>query len=151
MTNRVILSDNGLRISRPGIDVLSAAIADLQFRAEDGSMPVVLKTIVGLNSSLSAVTTIWYGQSFPQVPMSILFWSPGYPSPGTDRFQIGAMGNTSSSTWPVGYSSSNGDTTFFYYEKYNDRITLHSERNFSSGDSPPGLGGCISAVIYDMR
>lgn len=151
MTNRVILSDTGLRISRPGIDVLTASIADLQFRAEDGSMPVVLKTIVGLNASLGAVTSIWYGQTFSQVPMSILFWSPGYPSPGTDRFQLGAMGNTSASTWPVGYSSSNGDTTYFFWEKYQDKIDLHSERNFSSGASAPALGGCISAVIYDMR
>lgn len=151
MAGRVLIDDTGLRIARAGVDVEAAGLADLHFRADDGSAPVILKSTVALNATLNVVTTIWYGQTLPQVPMSVLFWSPGTPGAATTQFMLSAMGNMDTFVWPVGYAPSSGDTSFFFIRKFVDRIEMHSERNFSSGAEAPGLGGCVSAVIYDMR
>lgn len=71
MANRVVLDENGLRISRPGIDVLAASPATLMFRSDATLMPVFTTgSIVGSYSEVGGNGAQYlYGKTFTIAPL----------------------------------------------------------------------------------
>lgn len=67
MANRVLLDPNGMKVSRPGVDVLTAGDADLLFSSDFSQTPVHMKGIVTFSSS--SIRTLNFGRTFLNMPM----------------------------------------------------------------------------------
>ena len=79
MVNRVLLDQNGLFVSKPGVDVLSAQPKDLQFSSDYGTLNVLKRGVLNL----------------PATP-------EGYPVPGNGAQQVTVnFGKTFSARPPV--------------------------------------------------
>jgi hypothetical protein len=78
LANRVLLDQNGLAISRPGVDVLIASPANLMFRSDSTNVPRwIAGSIFGVatvNFNSGAIYS--YGRTFSTVP--IVTWSRHY-------------------------------------------------------------------------
>lgn len=73
MANRVLLQPTGMKVSRPGVDVLTAGDADLLFSSDASQTPVHMKGTVTFSSS--SIQSVNYGKTFSNMPM-IMFLVP---------------------------------------------------------------------------
>jgi hypothetical protein len=146
MTNRVILDSSGLRVSRAGVDVLTAALADIVFRADDKSMPIITRVTAAMPSSWGTVVSLAYGKTFSYIPHSSLLHTPSAISSATyysiicdavdcDGFIEGV---------PAGV---NGDIPFLYWKRYYNRVDIW--QTHASGGGANLLGGYVTMVLYD--
>lgn len=71
MANRVVLSSTGLKVSKPGFNVLTAGDKDLTFNSDWGSFPTFAK--MNINITAGVLHTVNYGKTFANNP--ILVWS----------------------------------------------------------------------------
>lgn len=80
MSNRVLLNSSGLKVSKPGVDVLTAGSTGLQFSSDWSGMPIAERGTVTLNwttlSSTEATSarTITLAKTYSSVPYTLFFW-----------------------------------------------------------------------------
>ena len=121
MANRVLLQPTGMKVSRPGVDVLTAGDADLLFSSDASQTPVHMKGTVTFSSS--SIQSVNYGKTFANMPM-IMFLVPlgdGYTqSIYINDFIIAASPSNAAAWVRVGstnfsyYGPSAGGTVFRY-------------------------------------
>lgn len=124
MANRVLLDENGLKISRPGIDVLTASPANLLFRSDATNVPRWDQGSLAGSASVhwDNGAIYYYGRTFATIP--IVTWSRQYQGEvingtGTCINQGGLAGFTNSA-WIVKpernrlfFNSPNNTTLYF--------------------------------------
>jgi hypothetical protein len=149
MTNRVLLDNTGLKVSKPGVDVLTAALSDLVFRSDDGGMPVFLKPTILLPTAYGTIGTLSYGKTFSYTPHSMLLHTYDDPSVATYATVVSDITPWGGYIEGLTGVNSDGDFQFLRWDKYVDRIEVYQYRNKSSGNAATLLAGYLTAVIFD--
>lgn len=67
MANRILLDENGLKISKPGVNVLTAGLAGLQFTSVGTHVPRF--TTGTLTRAQGGDATFNFGKTFPSAPI----------------------------------------------------------------------------------
>lgn len=145
----MILGNEGLKISEPGVDVLTATLAELRFDASDRSVPLLIRGTVQLPTAHYVVGTIPYGRTFDRTPPSTLLWSPGHPSTAGNFTILSAVGT--STMWVSGLTGfgSKGDNQYLYWRRFADRVEVLQGKGTSAGTPAPLLTGWITALVFD--
>lgn len=85
MTNRVLLNDSGLKISKPGIDVLSASHNDLQFDSTKSQIGYKQSGTFTTDLSTSFDRLVTFSPAFDEIPIVCFYhvmsgerWLLGY-------------------------------------------------------------------------
>lgn len=150
MTNRILLNTSGLKISKPGVDVLTTNNANLYFDSNGNSYPILIKSSVALSTSYNTTVTLYYGKTFTSVPYSSIWHSTDDPTTATSFRCVSSFSNLTSYVKPLSYDAAHTDWTIFFAYRYTDRIEFISRRNHSSGSSSSyPLSGYCTAVVYD--
>lgn len=68
MANRILLDENGLKISKPGVDVLTAGLAGLQFTSVGTHVPRFTTGTLSAATG-SGDTPFLFGKTFPAAPI----------------------------------------------------------------------------------
>jgi hypothetical protein len=149
MTNRVIFDSHGLRISEPGVDVLTASSSQLRFDASDRSVPLLIRGAVALPGAYGAYVSIGYGRDFGHIPPSTLMWSDVHPSVAGSLTIMSEMGT--STMWVQGLTgiTGNGNTQYLFWRRFSDRVEFHQEKGVPGGAAAAVLGGWVSALVFD--
>lgn len=71
MANRILLDKSGLRVSKPGVNVLTAEQRDLIFDSSWSQITPYMKGTVPLSTGSSGVTVL-FGKTFTNRPLCIL-------------------------------------------------------------------------------
>jgi hypothetical protein len=69
MTNRVVLDENGLRISKPGVNVLKAGTSGLQFSSDWSALAFYRRGEIDCNWNEPGYRNFALGKTFPKPPM----------------------------------------------------------------------------------
>lgn len=69
MRNRVVLDENGLRVSKPGVNVLNAGPAGLQFSSDWSALAFYRRDEIDCNWSSPDYRNFSLGKTFAKVPM----------------------------------------------------------------------------------
>lgn len=81
MSNRILLDNGGLKISKPGIDVLTATDDELVFNSDWSQLAIYMRGTLTVPDNGS--TTISYGKTFVNMPLVCLLrtdnTTPGLP------------------------------------------------------------------------
>lgn len=152
MVERVLISDSGLRISHPGVSVMTAGLGELRFRAEDRSAPVILKATAAVTPVLGVTTMIAYGATLADIPPSILYWSAASPTASGVAYQLGAFCASPAEYIPqfsVAYTGGGfADFGNVYIKRFADRIEILTFHDSTA--APAALGGYVTAIVYDL-
>lgn len=86
MVARVVVNQNGMKVSKPGLDVLTAGAANLQFSSDWSAMGVIQSGVHTINSwggnSATDIRTIAFNKTFASPPFCAFFLeSPSYLTP----------------------------------------------------------------------
>jgi hypothetical protein len=73
MANRVLLNANGMKVSEPGFDVLTAGNANLQFSSDWSALSLLLAGSVSIPANGSQ--TVFFGRTFTRLPIAIVPWN----------------------------------------------------------------------------
>lgn len=150
MTNRVSFSPAGLRISVPGVDVDVATLPQLNFRAEDRSVPVIARLGGALPAAMNTLLTLTYPRAFTAPPLSIVYWSATDPTSTTPLFVVSDLSTAKDFAWPVAYNPYTLGSVGLVVNRLTDRITVANVLDGSSSGLS-ALGGWISAVVFDYE
>lgn len=108
MTNRVLLDVNGLKVSQPGVDVLTAPNWGLHFSSDWSAVSELITGEVYLPPN--AATNVWFGKSFTNgLPLVSIY----------RRFPSSWI-----SGWTVAYLDQNAPTWGSLYALFPDRLYL---------------------------
>ncbi|QPC87425.1 hypothetical protein GA830_12230 [Mesorhizobium sp. NBSH29] len=105
MTNRIIMNSSGVKLSRPGIDVLSASDINLLFNSNYMSIGLFQ---AGTLSTTTGFTSYWFGLTLPILPLVSMLVEV-------------AAGVWQHSSRAVGSSDKQG---LVQYRVYNDRMEV---------------------------
>lgn len=72
MANRVLLDTSGLKISAPGVDVLSALPSALIYSSDWAGIGLLLK---GMSYTNGTTVTVPFGKTFERPPLINLYWN----------------------------------------------------------------------------
>lgn len=67
MSNRVLLNTSGLKVSRPGVNVLTAGNADLNFNSDWSGVNLLISGQVRVENGGTQI--IYFGKTFDQPPV----------------------------------------------------------------------------------
>lgn len=86
MANRILLNQSGLKVSKPGINVLSASDINLNFSSDWGIMATLISGAITL--AADAEQDVFYGKTFTVMPMV----SAGFRRSGRNRLDGQGLG-----------------------------------------------------------
>jgi hypothetical protein len=146
---------NALKISRPGVDVKTAADADLLFSSAWCSAPVFRVDYLRLSSNLNVVQEIVFGRTFPGVPLSIVALT-GDDNPATTAaallksLQISGLTNRSV-RYSYGQYGSGSNTAVgtLHIDKRQDKIVFESKKTGPNSTNVPGCGQWVTTIVFD--
>lgn len=153
MTNRIVLSvTDGLKISKPGINVLTAADKDLSFSSAASSFPVEEVIQFRVAATWGDVQTATFSQAYSSAPLVSVYThgttNPTGVSVANQKFfcflQFSKVFYTQVRTYVHPIS---GHYTLFRIRLYNDRITFQNIKGTSGIDMTP-YSGYLSIVVH---
>lgn len=152
MIARVLLDVNGLKVSKPGVDVLTAARKDLTFFSDSASFPIVETIQVYVSASWGSPQTVYFQRAYANRPMTSVFWS-GVTDPSTlalssQRFFALQQFSQRFATSLVTYRAIQGNYTTFWIRLYTDRITFQSVKSNPAGSDMTAFSGWLSIILH---
>lgn len=120
MANRVVLTLGGLKVSKPGINVLTAADTDLIFSSDFNQGSLFSRGSVTFSSS--SIQSVNYGKTFVNMPM-ILFNVVRTVSPVYNELYINDFVLSASPTNAAAWCRV-GSTNFQYYGPLASGMTM---------------------------
>lgn len=140
MTNRVLLNANALRVSKAGVDVLTAGLGNLQFNSDWSALGVLTSGTVSDSWSTSGnegwwATTIGFGRTFASAPLVFFEFDVGggkFIAVGdSSGFQIKLIDGappTQKYFWIVAQATTTGIN---FYARYNMQTSSWTQPHFT--------------------
>lgn len=155
MTNRIVLAvADGLKVSKPGTNVLTAGVKDLWFSSGSQSFPLVEKISFHMTGAWGNEQTAYFSRTYPARPTVSVFYAGATDPAGqalADRrflgmsvFQSNGFTRFVASSAPTGSENK----TFVWIKLYNNRIVFQNMKSNQSGSDMIPFSGYIYIIVY---